>query len=61
MCTNGVNTNQLKDTISMIDESAALNRRWTHKMFHLAQNGGLEKSAATLKEIQEAFDDIRDK
>ena len=39
MCTNGVNTQQLKDTVTQIDETVALTRRWTHRMYHLADNG----------------------
>ena len=59
MCTNGVNTQQLKDTVEMIDAQIALSRRWTHKMYHLADNGQMERSAKKLKEIQAMLDDVR--
>lgn len=59
MCANGVNTQQLKDTITQIDETVALTRRWTHRMYHLADNGQLEKTAKKLSQIQSMFDDIR--
>lgn len=59
MCTNGVNTQQLKDTVAIIDDQVALSRRWTHKMYHLADNGQMEKTAAKLQEVQRMFDDIR--
>jgi len=59
MCANGVNTQQLKDTITQIDETIALTRRWTHRMYHLADNGQLEKTAKKLSQIQGMFDDIR--
>ena len=59
MCANGVNTQQLKDTITQIDETVALTRRWTHRMYHLADNGQLEKTAKKLSQIQGMFDDIR--
>lgn len=59
MCTNGVNTQQLKDTIEMIDAQVALSRRWTHKMYHLADNGQMERSAKKLKAIQALLDDVR--
>lgn len=59
MCTNGVNTDQLKATIEQIDESVALNRRWTHRLFHLADSGGQTKTAARLKEVQTLLDEVR--
>lgn len=59
MCTNGVNTQQLKDTVEMIDAQIALSRRWTHKMYHLAENGSMERSAKKLAAIQAMLDDVR--
>ena len=59
MCTNGVNTQQLKDTVEMIDAQVALSRRWTHKMYHLADNGGMDASAKKLQAIQAMLDDVR--
>ena len=59
MCTNGVNTQQLKDTVEMIDAQVALSRRWTHKMYHLAENGGMDRSAKKLRAIQAMLDDVR--
>ncbi len=59
MCTNGVNTNQLKATIKNIDDEVALMRRWTHSLYHLADDGQMPKTAAKLEEVQRAFDDIR--
>lgn len=60
MCANGVNTQQLKDTVTQIDETVALTRRWTHRMYHLADNGGMERSSKQLQKIQSALDDIRE-
>lgn len=59
MCSNGVNTNQLKSTIKQIDDEVALMRRWTHQLYHLADGGQMPKTAAKLQEIQGAFDNIR--
>lgn len=59
MCTNGVNTNQLKTTIKHIDDEVALMRRWTHSLYHLADDGQMPKTAAKLEEVQRAFDEIR--
>lgn len=59
MCTNGVNTNQLRGTIEQIDETVTLCRKWTHKMYHLAEDGQQERSAAALKEVQSLLDDVR--
>ena len=59
MCTNGVNTQQLKDTVTQIDETVALTRRWTHRMYHLADNGSMERTAKQLQKIQSTLDDVR--
>lgn len=59
MCANGVNTQQLKDTITQIDETIALARRWTHRMYHLADNGQMEKTAKKLQNIQGMLDEVR--
>lgn len=59
MCTNGVNTAQLKAAIEQIDEAVALTRRWTHRAFHLAEDGQLPKTAAKLKDAQALLDDVR--
>jgi hypothetical protein len=59
MCVNGVNTNQLKSTIEMIDQEVALTRRWTHKLYHLADNGGQDETASALQEVQSLLDDVR--
>lgn len=36
MCTNGVNVDQFKMMLEQMDDQVALNRRWTHKLFHKA-------------------------
>lgn len=59
MCANGVNTQQLKDTVTQIDETIALTRRWTHRMYHLADGGSMERAAKKLQEVQSALDDVR--
>ncbi|MDR2197775.1 MAG: hypothetical protein LBO07_07445 [Coriobacteriales bacterium] len=59
MCTNGVNTSQFKTNIEQIDETVALTRRWTHKAFHLADEGQQPKTAARLKEAQGLLDEVR--
>ena len=52
MCTNGVNVDQFKMMLEQMDDQVALNRRWTHKLFHKADDNGYENTAAVLKEIQ---------
>ncbi|MCD8199738.1 MAG: hypothetical protein LUD25_02110 [Coriobacteriaceae bacterium] len=59
MCTNGVNTQQLKDTVTQINDLVSLSRRWTHNMYHLADGGQMERSADKLQEIQRMLDDVR--
>lgn len=59
MCTNGVNTNQLKGTLVQIDETVALCRKWTHRMYHLANDGQMTDTAAKLAGIQSQLDELR--
>ena len=59
MCNNGVNTSQLKSSIEQIDEAIALSRRWTHRLYHLADNGGHSKTADKLEAAQRLLDDVR--
>ncbi len=59
MCTNGVNTGQLRSTIEMIDATVALTRKWTHKSYHLADDAGMQRSAKQLAAVQAALDEVR--
>ncbi|MCL2888812.1 MAG: dynein gamma chain protein [Eggerthellaceae bacterium] len=59
MCVNGINAGQFKWMLEQMDDQVALNRRWTHKLYHSAEDAGLEKTAAALKEIQAHFDEVR--
>lgn len=59
MCTNGVNVTQLKATIEQIDEAVALTRRWTHRSYHTADNGSMQKTAAKLQSVQALLDEAR--
>jgi hypothetical protein len=59
MCTNGVNTDQFKMMLEQMDDQVALNRRWTHKLYHKANDNSYENTAAILKEIQGLMDEAR--
>jgi hypothetical protein len=59
MCTNGVNTDQFKMMLEQMDDQVALNRRWTHKLYHKADDNSYENTAAILKEIQGLMDEAR--
>ena len=59
MCTNGVNATQFKMMLEQMDDQIALNRRWTHKMFHSANDNSYEQTAKLLKEAQGLLDDVR--
>jgi len=59
MCTNGVNTAQLKGSIEQIDEAVALCRRWTHRAYHSADDALFTKTAAKLQQAQQLLDDVR--
>ncbi|MCL2825779.1 MAG: dynein gamma chain protein [Eggerthellaceae bacterium] len=59
MCTNGVNVEQFKMMVEHIDDQVSLDRRWTHKLFHTADDAGYGGTAAVLKEVQGLFDEAR--
>ncbi|MDR3136041.1 MAG: hypothetical protein LBU07_01185 [Coriobacteriales bacterium] len=59
MCSNGVNTLQLRATIEQINEAVALTRRWTHRSYHSAENGLLPKTAGALQQVQSLLDEAR--
>lgn len=59
MCTNGINTGQYKMMLEQMDDQIALNRRWTHKLFHAADDSGFTQTAAALREVQGLLDDAR--
>ena len=59
MCTNGVNVSQFKMMLEQMDDQVALNRRWTHKLYHSAADAEYAKTAETLKEIQGLLDEAR--
>lgn len=59
MCTNGVNETQFKMMLEQMDDQIALNRRWTHKLYHSADDNSYAQTATILKEAQGLLDDIR--
>ncbi|MEF9841991.1 MAG: dynein gamma chain protein [Raoultibacter sp.] len=59
MCTNGINTGQYKLMLEQMDDQIALNRRWTHKLYHTADDSGYAQTAQALKEIQGLLDEAR--
>lgn len=59
MCTNGVNVSQFKMMLEQMDDQVALNRRWTHKLYHSADDAGYENTAKALKEVQSLLDEAR--
>lgn len=59
MCTNGVNTNQLEASITQIDEALELDRKWTHRLYHLAESGAQTAAADKLRAVQQLLDEAR--
>ena len=59
MCTNGVNTGQFEQMIDQISDHIKLERRWTHTIAHLAEDGQLVQTGAKLHEVQAALDEVR--
>ena len=59
MCTNGVNASQYKMMLEQMDDQIALNRRWTHKLYHVADDNQFAQTAAIMKEVQGLLDEAR--
>jgi hypothetical protein len=59
MCTNGVNTTQLKASIEQVDEAVALTRRWVHRAYHNADSAEQTKTATMLQAAQSLLDEVR--
>ena len=59
MCTNGVNNAQLIQMIQQLDDHIALDRRWVHKIAHVAEDGGYEAAHEKLHEAQHLLDSVR--
>lgn len=59
MCTNGVNNAQLLQMIQQLDDHIALERRWVHKLAHIAEDGGYENAHEKMHEAQHLMDNVR--
>jgi len=59
MCTDGVNSDQMKTNLEQIDEAVALSRRWLHRAFHTLEDTQMLKTAAKLRDAQSLLDDVR--
>ncbi len=59
MCTNGVNTGQLEQMISQVDDHVALERRWAHTLAHTAEDAGFATVGEKLHAAQAALDEVR--
>jgi len=59
MCTNGVNNAQLLQMIQQLDDHIALERRWMHKLAHVAEDGGYENAHEKMHEAQSLLDNVR--
>lgn len=59
MCQNGVNTGQYQMMLEQIDDQLAVNRRWVHKLAHLAGDNGYAKTDEIMHHVQELLDEAR--
>ena len=59
MSSNGVNTGQYTMMLEQMDDQLALNRRWTHKLAHLAGDNGYDDTCKIMHQVQELLDDAR--
>ena len=58
MCTNGINTGQFDQMIEQICDHVKLERRWTHKLAHKAEDAGFQHVHNKLHEAQALLDDV---
>ena len=59
MCQNGVNTGQYKMMLEQIDDQIAVNRRWAHKLAHLAGDNGYQKTDEVMHQVEALLDEAR--
>lgn len=59
MCTNGVNSTQLESMVDMTDDYIAVGYRWTHKMAHMADDGGFASASEKFHAAQALLADAR--
>lgn len=45
--------------VQQIDDQIALQRRWAHKLYHMADNANFEKTAKIMEDLQHSLDDAR--
>ena len=57
MCTNGVNIGQFDQMIEQISDHIKLERRWTHKLAHQAEDAGFETAHRKMHEAQALLDE----
>ena len=58
MCTNGINTGQFEQMIEQIEDHVKLERRWSHKLAHMAGDAGFANVSEKLHEVQAALVDV---
>ena len=57
MCTNGVKVTQFDQMIEQICDHIKLERRWTHKLAHQAEDAGFESAHRKMHEAQAMLDE----
>ncbi len=58
MCTNGVNVEQFDQMVEQICDHVKLERRWTHKLAHKAEDAGFESAHEKMHEAQALLDEV---
>ena len=58
MCSNGINTGQFDQMIEQICDHVKLERRWTHKLAHKAEDAGFQQVHNKMHEAQALLDDV---
>ncbi len=57
MCTNGVNINQFDQMVEQICDHIKLERRWTHKLAHQAEDAGFTNAHSKMHQAQALLDE----
>lgn len=59
MCTNGVNAEYFESMVAVVDEYISVSYRWTHKIAHIAADGGFTSASDKIHAAQGLLADAR--
>lgn len=61
MCESGINTDQMKLSVTMVSDSLALSQQWLEQLHHLADHGRRTTTSAELAQVTVMLGEAREK